>query len=218
MRQILASLGLLGLLLGTMVQGQNSDSLGIASDQAGSTDKLDQLMGRAQKRLEYIMTNLNELTDGNDKNNNFDNFKDNLEELKSIRDDIKDRVEKVRDLQGKRIAAWTKEVSGMNDKDMRKLTNDQIDKAKADFDGLDKQMREIGGDANDLTGLLDDLQKYFASSFSSDSVNAAKDRIEKAKTSARDMVKDVDALRDTLYKNKKIVKAGFFSRRARSRG
>jgi predicted nucleic acid-binding Zn-ribbon protein len=206
MRQILASLGLLGLLLGTSLQAQNSDSLGIASDQAASMDKLDQLMGRAQKRLEYIMTNLNELTDGNDKNNNFDNFKDNLEELKSIRDDIKDRVEKVRDLQGQRIAAWTKEVSGMNDKDMRKLTNDQIDKAKADFDGLDKQMREIGGDANDLTGLLDDLQKYFASSFSSDSVSAAKDRIEKAKTSARDMVKDVDGLRDTLYKNKKIVK------------
>ena len=206
MKQVFASLGLLGLLLGTTVQAQNSDSLGIASDQAGSMDKLDQLMGRAQKRLEYIMTNLNELTDGNDKNNNFDNFKDNLEELKSIRDDIKDRVEKVRDLQGQRIAAWTKEVSGMNDKDMRKLTNDQIDKAKADFDALDKQMREIGGDANDLTGLLDDLQKYFASSFSSDSVNAAKDRIEKAKTSARDMVKDVDALRDTLYKNKKIVK------------
>ena len=206
MRQLLTSLGLLGMLLGAMVQAQNSDSLGIASDQAASMDKLDQLMGRAQKRLEYIMTNLNELTDGNDKNNNFDNFKDNLEELKSIRDDIKDRVERVRDLQGQRIAAWTKEVSGMNDKDMRKLTNDQIDKAKADFDALDKQMREIGGDANDLTGLLDDLQKYFASSFSSDSVNAAKDRIEKAKTSARDMVKDVDALRDTLYKNKKIVK------------
>ena len=206
MRQMLVSLGLLGMLLGATVQAQNSDSLGIASDQAASMDKLDQLMGRAQKRLEYITTNLNELTDGNDKNNNFDNFKDNLEELKSIRDDIKDRVEKVRELQGQRIAAWTKEVSGMNDKDMRKLTNDQIDKAKADFDGLDKQMREIGGDANDLTGLLDDLQKYFASSFSSDSVNTAKDRIEKAKTSARDMVKDVDALRDTLYKNKKIVK------------
>ena len=206
MKQALSALSILGLLFVVPLQAQNSDSLGIASDQAASMDKLDQLMGRAQKRLEYIMTNLNELTDGNDKNNNFDNFKDNLEELKSIRDDIKDRVEKVRDLQGQRIAAWTKEVSGMNDKDMRKLTNDQIDKAKADFDALDKQMREIGGDANDLTGLLDDLQKYFASSFSSDSVNAAKDRIEKAKTSARDMVKDVDGLRDTLYKNKKIVK------------
>jgi len=206
MKQALSALSILGFAFVAPLQAQNSDSLGIASDQATSMDKLDQLMGRAQKRLEYIMTNLNELTDGNDKNNNFDNFKDNLEELKSIRDDIKDRVEKVRDLQGQRIAAWTKEVSGMNDKDMRKLTNDQIDKAKADFDALDKQMREIGGDANDLTGLLDDLQKYFASSFSSDSVNAAKDRIEKAKTSARDMVKDVDALRDTLYKNKKIVK------------
>ena len=206
MKQALSALSILGLLFVVPLQAQNSDSLGIASDQAASMDKLDQLMGRAQKRLEYIMTNLNELTDGNDKNNNFDNFKDNLEELKSIRDDIKDRVEKVRDLQGQRIAAWTKEVSGMNDKDMRKLTNDQIDKAKADFDGLDKQMREIGGDANDLTGLLDDLQKYFASSFSADSVSAAKDRIEKAKGSARDMVKDVDALRDMLYKNKKIVK------------
>ena len=206
MKQALSALSILGFAFVAPLQAQNSDSLGIASDQATSMDKLDQLMGRAQKRLEYIMTNLNELTDGNDKNNNFDNFKDNLEELKSIRDDIKDRVEKVRDLQGQRIAAWTKEVSGMNDKDMRKLTNDQIDKAKADFDGLDKQMREIGGDANDLTGLLDDLQKYFASSFSADSVGAAKDRIEKAKGSARDMVKDVDALRDMLYKNKKIVK------------
>ena len=202
MKHILLVLGLLGWVVGTIAQAQNSDSLGIASDQAASMDKLDQLMGRAQKRLEYIMANLNDLTDGNDKNNNFDMFKDNLEELQSIRDDIKDRVEKVRDLQGQRIAAWTKEVSGMNDKDMRKLTNDQIDKAKADFDGLDKQMREIGGDANDLTGLLDDLKKYFASSFSSDSVNAAKERIEKAKASARDMVKDVDALRDTLYKTR----------------
>ena len=41
---------------------------------------------------------------------------------------------------------------------------------------------------------------------SSDSVGAAKDRIEKAKTSAREMVKDVDDLRTTIYKNKKIVK------------
>ena len=196
----------LTLVCGWTAHAQNSDSLNIAADQADSMNKLDMLVGKAQKRLEYIMTNLNDLTDGDDKNNSFDKFKDNLDDLHSIRDDIKDRVEKVRDLQGQRIAAWTKEVSGMNDKDMRKLTNDQIDKAKADFDTLDKQMREIGGDANDLTGLLDDLQKYFASSFSSDSVNAAKDRIEKAKTSARDMVKDVDALRDTLYKNKKIVK------------
>ncbi|NCZ96715.1 hypothetical protein EBZ02_06095 [bacterium] len=136
MKQILSLLGVFGLVLGMAVQAQDSDSLNIASDQTDSMNKLDQLMGRAQKRLEYIMANLTELTDGNDKNNNFDMFKDNLNELQSIRDDIKDRVEKVRDLQGKRIAAWTKEVSGMTDKDMRKLTNDQIDKAKADFDSL----------------------------------------------------------------------------------
>lgn len=203
---LLAALCGIPLLCGTSLRAQDSDSLNIASDQADSMNKLDQLMGRAQKRLEYIMSNLNELTDGDDKNNSFDKFKDNLDDLKSIRDDLKDRIEKVRDLQGKRIAAWTKEVSGMNDKEMRKLTNDQIDKAKADFDALDKQFREIGGDANDLTTLLDDLQKYFASSFSSDSVNAAKERIEKAKTSAREMVKDVDGLRDNLYKSKKIVK------------
>ena len=206
MKQILSLLGVFGLVLGMAVQAQDSDSLNIASDQTDSMNKLDQLMGRAQKRLEYIMANLTELTDGNDKNNNFDMFKDNLNELQSIRDDIKDRVEKVRDLQGKRIAAWTKEVSGMTDKDMRKLTNDQIDKAKADFDSLDKQMRDVGGDANDLVGLLKDLRKYFESSFSADSVNAAKNQIEGAKKSAREMVTAVDALRDTLYKNKKIVK------------
>ena len=206
MKSILPALALLSLTLGAAVQAQNSESLNIADDQAASMDKLDQLMGRAQKRLEYIMTNLNELSDGNDKNNNFDKFKENLEELQSIRDDIKDRVEKVRELQGSRIAAWTKEVSGMNDKEMRKLTNDQIDKAKADFDALDKQMRDVGGDANDLVGLLKDLRKYFESSFSADSVNAAKTQIEGAKKSAREMVTTVDALRDTLYKNKKIVK------------
>ena len=126
---------------------QNSDSLNIAADQAVSMNKLDDLSGRAQKRLSYIMTNLADLTDGNDSNNSFDKFKENLEDLQDIRSDIKDRVEKVRDLQGQRMAAWTKEVSGMTDKDMRKMTNDQIDKAKADFDALDKQLREVGGDA-----------------------------------------------------------------------
>jgi len=187
-------------------RAQNSESLNIAADQAASMNKLDVLMGRAQKRLSYIMTNLGELVDGNDANNSFDKFKENLDDLQSIRDDIKDRVEKVRDLQGRRIAAWTKEVSGMTDKDMRKMTNDQIDQAKADFDAMDKKLREVGGDANDLTALLQDLNKYFASSFSPDSIKTCTPMIEKARASGQEMVKDVDALRDTLYKQKKVVK------------
>jgi len=185
---------------------QDSDSLNIAADQALSMNKLDDLMGRAQKRLSYIMTNLGELSDNNDANNNFDKFKENLDELVSIRSDIKDRAEKVRDLQGKRIAAWTKEVSGMTDKDMRKMTNDQIDAAKADFDTLDKQLREVGGDANDLTALLQDLKKYFASSFSPDSIKTSQPMIQKATASAQEMLKDTDALRDAISKSKQKVK------------
>jgi predicted nucleic acid-binding Zn-ribbon protein len=187
-------------------RAQNSDSLNLAADQATSMNKLDDLMGRAQKRLSYIMTNLAELTDGNDANNSFDKFKDNLSDLQDIRGDIKDRVERVRELQGKRIAAWTKEVSGLTDKDMRKMTNDQIDKAKSDFDVLDKQLREVGGDANDLTTLLEDLKKYFASSFSPDSIKTCTPMIEKARTAGQEMVKSVDTLRNNIYKQKKEVK------------
>jgi len=187
-------------------QAQDSESLNLAGDQADSMNKLDDLVGRAQKRLEYILTNLGDLQAGNGAKKAYDGFKENLEDLKDIRVDIKDRAEKVRELQGARIAAWTKEVSGMSDKDMRKLTNDQIDKAKADFDALDKQIREVGGDANDLTALLEDLKKYFDSSYSADSVKTAGPMIDKARTSGREMQKSVDALRDTLYKNKKEVK------------
>jgi predicted nucleic acid-binding Zn-ribbon protein len=185
---------------------QNSDSLNIAADQAVSMNKLDDLMGRAQKRLSYIMTNLGELSDNNDANNSFDKFKDNLEDLQDIRGDIKDRVEKVRDLQGQRIAAWTKEVSGLTDKDMRNMTNAQIDKAKSDFDVLDKQLREVGGDANDLTNFLENLKKYFASSFTPDSIKACTPKLEEARTSAQEMVRSVDVLRDNIYKQKKEVK------------
>jgi len=187
-------------------QAQNSDSLNIAADQATSMNKLDDLMGRAQKRLSYIMTNLGDLSDNNDTNNNFDKFKENLDDLVSIRSDIKDRVERVRELQGQRIAAWTKEVSGMTDKDMRKMTNDQIDAAKADFDTLDKQLREVGGDANDLTVLLQDLKKYFASSFSPDSVKTAQPMVQKSLAAAQEMLKATDALRDSINKSKKKVK------------
>jgi len=206
MKNTLVALVALLMVLPFSGRAQNSDSLNLAADQATSMNKLDDLMGRAQKRLSYIMTNLGELVDGNDNNNSFDKFKDNLDDLTSIRSDIKDRVERVRELQGQRIAAWTKEVSGMTDKDMRKMTNDQIDKAKADFDVLDKQLREVGGDANDLTTLLQDLKKYFASSFSPDSVKTCTPMIEKARTAGQEMVKSVDTLRDTLYKQKKEVK------------
>ncbi|MCX6936016.1 MAG: hypothetical protein NTZ01_07510 [Verrucomicrobia bacterium] len=116
MNLILVTLLAVLTLLPNVGRTQNSESLNIASDQAESMAKLDILMGRAQKRLSYVMTNLAELTDSNDSNNSFDNFKDNLDDLQSIRSDIKDRAEKVRDLQGKRIAAWTREVSGMLDK------------------------------------------------------------------------------------------------------
>jgi predicted nucleic acid-binding Zn-ribbon protein len=206
MKNTLVALVALLMVLPFSGRAQNSDSLNLAADQATSMNKLDDLMGRAQKRLSYIMTNLGELVDGNDNNNSFDKFKDNLDDLTSIRSDIKDRVERVRELQGQRIAAWTKEVSGMTDKDMRKMTNDQIDKAKSDFDVLDKQLREVGGDANDLTTLLQDLKKYFASSFSPDSVKTCTPMIEKARTAGQEMVKSVDTLRDTLYKQKKEVK------------
>jgi uncharacterized coiled-coil DUF342 family protein len=206
MKNTLVALVAFWMVLPFSGRAQNSDSLNLAADQAASMNKLDDLMGRAQKRLSYIMTNLGELVDGNDANNSFDKFKDNLDDLTSIRSDIKDRVERVRELQGQRIAAWTKEVSGMNDKDMRKMTNDQIDKAKADFDVLDKQLREVGGDANDLTAVLQDLKKYFASSFSPDSIKTCTPMVEKARTAAQEMVKSVDTLRDTLYKQKKEVK------------
>ena len=169
-------------------------------------NKLDDLMGRAQKRLSYIMTNLGELMDGNDKNNSFDQFKDNLSDLQDIKDDIKDRVERVRDLQGQRIAAWKKEVSGLTDKDMRNMTNAQLDKAESDFRDLDKQLREVGGDANDLTTSLEKLKKYFASSFTPDSIKTCTPMIEKARTAGQEMVKSVDTLRDNIYKQKKEVK------------
>ena len=206
MKNLTLSLALALAVVTPWGQAQNSDSLNIADDQANSMNKLDDLMGRAQKRLEYILTNLSDLQAGNGAKKAYDEFKDNLEDLKDIRNDIKDRVEKVRELQGARIAAWTKEVSGMNDKEMRKLTNDQLDKAKADFDSLDKQMREVGGDANDLTSFLEDLKKYFDSSYSADSVKTAGPMIDKARTGGRETQKSVDALRDTLYKNKKEVK------------
>jgi len=206
MKNTLVALVAFWMVLPFSGRAQNSDSLNLAADQATSMNKLDDLLGRAQKRLSYIMTNLAELTDGNDSNNSFDKFKDNLDDLTSIRSDIKDRVERVRELQGQRIAAWTKEVSGMTDKDMRKMTNDQIDKAKADFDVLDKQLREVGGDANDLTTLLQDLKKYFASSFSPDSIKTCTPMIEKARVAGQEMVKDVDTLRNNIYKQKKEVK------------
>jgi len=206
MKNTLVALVAFWMVLPFSGRAQNSDSLNLAGDQAASMNKLDDLMGRAQKRLSYIMTNLAELTDGNDANNSFDKFKDNLSDLQDIRGGIKDRVERVRDLQGQRIAAWTKEVSGLTDKDMRKMTNAQIDKAKSDFDVLDKQLREVGGDANDLTALLEDLKKYFASSFTPDSIKTCAPMIEKARASGQEMVKDVDILRDNIYKQKKEVK------------
>ena len=206
MKNTLVALVAFWMVLPFSGRAQNSDSLNLAADQATSMNKLDDLMGRAQKRLSYIMTNLAELTDGNDKNNSFDQFKDNLSDLQDIRGDIKDRVERVRDLQGQRIAAWTKEVSGLTDKDMRKMTNAQIDKAKSDFDVLDKQLREVGGDANDLITLLEDLKKYFASSFTPDSIKTCTPMIEKARTAGQEMVKSVDTLRDNIYKQKKEVK------------
>ena len=206
MKNTLVALVAFWMVLSFSGRAQNSDSLNLAADQAASMNKLDDLMGRAQKRLSYVMTNLGELMDGNDKNNSFDQFKDNLGDLQDIRGGIKDRVERVRDLQGQRIAAWTKEVSGLTDKDMRKMTNAQIDKAKSDFDVLDKQLREVGGDANDLTALLEDLKKYFASSFTPDSIKTCAPMIEKARASGQEMVKDVDILRDNIYKQKKEVK------------
>jgi hypothetical protein len=64
----------------------------------------------------------------------------------------------------------------------------------------------VGGDANDLTVLLQDLKKYFASSFSPDSVKTAQPMVQKSLAAAQEMLKATDALRDSINKSKKKVK------------
>ena len=65
MKNLTLSLALALAVVIPWSQAQNSDSLNIADDQADSMNKLDDLMGRAQKRLEYILTNLGDLQAGN---------------------------------------------------------------------------------------------------------------------------------------------------------
>ena len=91
MKNTLYALVAFWMVLPVAGRAQNSESLIIAADQALSMNKLDDLMGRAQKALSYIMTNLGELADGNNANDSFDKFKDNLDDLQGIRDDCKYR-------------------------------------------------------------------------------------------------------------------------------
>ena len=61
MKNLTLTLALAFAVLAPWSQAQDSDSLNLAGDQADSMNKLDDLTGRAQKRLEYILTNLGDL-------------------------------------------------------------------------------------------------------------------------------------------------------------
>ena len=168
----------------------------LAQDQASTLADLDELMTKAEERLQKTLQNLERITQEiDDPGDAYDDFRSNLEAMKGVREDVKEKIEDLREISTHRYEAWEKEADAMNG-DLHKLSEDQLAKARKRFTDIDQQVRDTGTKVSDLVANLEMLSKYFQTGLSPNAVMTAAPMIDKARLSGRETLQAVGKVRE----------------------
>jgi len=87
---------------------------------------------------------------------------------------------------------WEKELSGVNNPDIRKLAEDRKAKLQAAFDSIKGFMTPARDQFNSWLANLKDLQKYLSNDLTITGIDAAKDLIGKSKSDGHEVQQSLD--------------------------
>lgn len=164
-----------------------SDTAERAREMTTNLEKIEALIDKTIKELKEAVDQLNRVTAESDKPRDaFEDYTDQLKDYKDVQVTLSDRIDRFRSVADARFKDWEGDLAKMEG-DLKSISQDRMNKAKKEYDDVDKKVRAIGAKLTKAVEKLQEVQTYFTTELNAASIQAASKVIDAAKKSADDV-------------------------------
>jgi chromosome segregation ATPase len=173
-----------------------------AREMTTNLEKIEALIDKTAKELKEAVEQLNRIATEADKPRDaFEDFTDQLKDYKDVQATLADRIDHFRSVADTRFADWEKDLAKMQG-DLKSISQARMNKAKQEYENVDKKMRTIGAKLTKAVDKLQEVQKYFTTELNAASIQAASKVTDAAKKSAEEVQQALEEMKSD-YKHLK---------------
>ena len=166
-----------------------------AREMTTNIEKIEALIDNTVKELREALEQLNRISAESDKPRGaFEDYTDQLEEYKGMQGKLSDRINRFRTVADARFKDWESDLSKMEG-DLKNISQDRMNKAKKEYEGVDKKVRQIGAKLTKAVDKLQEVQTYFTTELNAASIQAASKVTDAAKKSADEVIQALEEMK-----------------------
>jgi chromosome segregation ATPase len=158
-------------------------------------EKIEALIDKTVKELREAVDQLNRIAAESDKPRDaFEDFTDQLKDYKDVQETLSDRINHFRKVADERFKDWESDLAKMEG-DLKNISQERMNKAKQEYENVDKKVRTIGAKLTKAVDKLQEVQKYFTTELNAASIQAASKVTDAAKKSAEEVQQALEEMK-----------------------
>ena len=168
-----------------------------AREMTTNLEKIENLIDKTVKELREALDELARIAAESDKPRDaFEDYTDQLKDYKDVQETLSDRINRFRTVADERFKDWESDLAKMEG-DLKNISQDRMNKAKKEYEDVDKKVRAIGAKLTKAVDKLQEVQTYYATELNAASIQAASKVTDAAKQSADDVIQALDEMKKT---------------------
>ena len=166
-----------------------------AREMTSNLEKIENLIDKTMKELREAVDQLNRITAESDKPRDaYEDYTDQLKDYKDVQETLSDRIDHFRKIADQRFKDWESDLSKMEG-DLKSISQERMNKAKKQYEEVDKKVRAIGAKLTKAVDKLQEVQTYFTTELNAASIQAASKVTDAAKKSADDVIQALEEMK-----------------------
>ena len=166
-----------------------------AREMTSNLEKIEGLIDKTVKELREAIDQLNRIAAEADKPRDaYEDYTDQLKDYKGVQEDLSDRIDHFRKIADERFKDWEADLAKMEG-DLKNISQERMNKAKKEYDEVDKKVRTIGAKLTKAVDKLQEVQTYFTTELNAASIQAAGKVTDAAKKSADDVIQALEEMK-----------------------
>ena len=166
-----------------------------AREMTNNLEKIEALIDKTVKELREAVDQLNRIAAESDKPRDaYEDFTDQLKDYKDVQETLSDRINHFRKVADERFKDWESDLAKMEG-DLKNISQERMNKAKQEYENVDKKVRTIGAKLTKAVDKLQEVQKYFTTELNAASIQAASKVTDAAKKSADEVMQALEEMK-----------------------
>ena len=188
-------LSVLALTLATTTPLPAQETAEKAREMTSNLEKIEALIDKTIQELREAVEQLNRIAAESDKPRDaYEDFTDQLKDYQDVQETLSDRINHFRKVADERFKDWESDLAKMEG-DLKNISQERMNKAKKEYENVDKKVRTIGAKLTKAVDKLQEVQKYFTTELNAASIQAATKVTDAAKKSAEEVQQALEEMK-----------------------